>query len=904
MFNPSGAPVDPSTLIPGIALRPPISPPSAPDYLAASVTPGSTQQVPVTTGYDVPSRVQAASAQLRAPPQAPPAAPPAPPTANLPTVNAPPPPPPGTTAQPAADPLGQVLNHINGPESGAYPNPYMTMYGGQQINEQTPSLPGYFGFPVTPPMFGPDGRPTSATGKAQWEKDTWKDAATQYQAAGNPAPDFRKPADQDAVQRFWVSKLYKERTGRDAVADAAAGKFDYSKLTDQWPTLGGNQYPGHQYVEDIRNRYGAMSDKLNKGLESAIKELNAGSGDLAETMKRIRAAQDRADQAQDAAMKAIAKAPEKPDMDGVKHISGLATIVGLLGGLFTKAPMLASTNAAAAALEAYNAGDLRNYNIAYKTWENQTNMLFKIADMNASRVRDIMNEEKLPLEERRAKVDVLLRALGLSQVADEARIKGDQTALDWTEKMFDANQRFQERMAQLEATKAYREQTLAGQGVDVKDESGRVIGRYNFATKKLEPYPEGMTPASTTAAQAGAQDEEQEIARREREFVTKYKAEHNGEAPSQDDIVAERYKIRRAVQREAVQTKRVPIDDLKPVQRVEFDRRHADFIKNNPDADADAILRQDWQNYLDITGDKARAAHAGTKGGDEAAALQKVINDDLAEYKKNHPDAKPADLDREEFNARLKYEGELAQRNRRQPLGLGAIWMQQWMRENPNPTAEQIVRAQAAYTHQLTVEKAYANGPIARNVQALNTVADHIKLMREYSRLLNNGETVRANAVRNTLQTELGWSDATNFETAATIMSDEIVRLLTTTGGTAEDRQGMREHFSRNSSPEQIGGALDVAEAMVAGRFKALEQGYAGNDPSRRRTFEGEILTQDARDLFLKHGNVTPGGHFGATQDDPVHIPAGTDADVRKAFDDLMPGTYFVDPSDNQVKQK
>lgn len=195
-------------------------------------------------------------------------------------------------------------------------------------------------------------------------------------------------------------------------------------------------------------------------------------------------------------MKAIARAPEKPDIDGVKHISALGTIVGLLGGLFTKAPALASINAAASAIEAYNAGDLRNYNIAYKNWETQTNLLFKVADMNASRVRSIMEEEKLPIEERRAKVQTLFQALGLSQVAEEMKIKGDQVALDWSQKMYESNQRFKEYMAQLDATKAYREQTLSSQGVDVKDANGKVVGRYNFATKQITPYPEGLTPAT------------------------------------------------------------------------------------------------------------------------------------------------------------------------------------------------------------------------------------------------------------------------------------------------------------------------------------------------------------------------------------------------------------------------
>ncbi|HSS23224.1 MAG TPA: hypothetical protein VLL82_02170, partial [Mycobacterium sp.] len=86
MFNATGLPVDPSTLIPGAAPRIHIAPPAAPGYFGASVNPGSQAQVPITTGYDTPpspaDKVRLAAAQVNAPPAQPgvppAAAPPAP----------------------------------------------------------------------------------------------------------------------------------------------------------------------------------------------------------------------------------------------------------------------------------------------------------------------------------------------------------------------------------------------------------------------------------------------------------------------------------------------------------------------------------------------------------------------------------------------------------------------------------------------------------------------------------------------------------------------------------------------------------------------------------------------------------------------------------------------------------
>lgn len=214
-------------------------------------------------------------------------------------------------------------------------------------------------------------------------------------------------------------------------------------------------------AQRVRESYGAQAGRLDSAAAAAIKQINAQGGSLEESMKRVREAQAKSDEANEGALKAISNAPKQPDIDGIKHLGGLATFVGIFGGLFTRRPMQASLNAAASAIEAYNDHDREKYQVAYKNWQTQTDMLFKIAQMNQTRVRDILYDEQMGLNERKAMLDTTLRAAGLSQLADQARTSGETVVLDWMEKMQSAQLKHDEHMETVRSNAAYRNAVLA-----------------------------------------------------------------------------------------------------------------------------------------------------------------------------------------------------------------------------------------------------------------------------------------------------------------------------------------------------------------------------------------------------------------------------------------------------------
>lgn len=399
MFDASGAPVDPSTLIP---VPRHIAPPTSPGYLGASTTPGSQQQVPITTGYDTPpslidsmrlnSAVQQAKATAPAAPAPPPAV--APPAA---TPTAP-------SAPPAPEAPPSAVTDLLGQHDPAFDAFWQHMLPGESGGKNVPNekyRPG-----------------VTASGPAQITDTNWLQIAPKlgidirrFPTAMSAPPDYQKA----------VTKLMYRMYGSAPWDVAHGGALPVGFDAELQPR-----------IDAARAGYETKAANASKNLQDALAQIKSDRVLDEKGWARIREARDTADKAQADALRSVREQPKAPTLDGVQHLTSIGVIVGLLGGLMTKAPMLASTNAAAAALEAYNAGDLRAYNIAHAQWKDNTDYMFQIAGMQADRVRELASDEKMSMDERRARVDAQLRIMGLQQVADDARINGLQSAIDWS----------------------------------------------------------------------------------------------------------------------------------------------------------------------------------------------------------------------------------------------------------------------------------------------------------------------------------------------------------------------------------------------------------------------------------------------------------------------------------------
>jgi hypothetical protein len=120
-------------------------------------------------------------------------------------------------------------------------------------------------------------------------------------------------------------------------------------------------------------------------------------------------------------------------------------------------------------------------------------------------------------------------------------------------------------------------------------------------------------------------------------------------------------------------------------------------------------------------------------------------------------------------------------------------------------------------------------------------------------------------------------------------MADEVVRLLTSTGGSREDREGMQRILATMSSPEQFAGLFQTFKDFTGARFEALRQEYSQGDPQREKRFDTQLLTEKGRKVFESLSS-TSGGAGGSDAGLPK-------IDNQESYDKLPSGAHFVAPN-------
>jgi len=253
----------------------------------------------------------------------------------------------------------------------------------------------------------------------------------------------------------------------------------------------------------------------------------------------------------------------------------------------------------------------------------------------------------------------------------------------------------------------------------------------------------------------------------------------------------------------------------------------------------------------------AGTTRMGGAGGTTASAgREKDVRGEIArldaEFANSRPEATKAEKDTAHFENRKTAEQGLSESKAAPARSPNQFLLQKYMKENPKATYPQAKREVEKIIAGQSIERSFGSGQNANQLRSVNTVAPHLLTMRRYAAALAEGDTgiPRANQLLQRLMVETGHPEVTNMNVASGIAADEIVRLLTSTGGTEADRQKMEDRFKASWAQGQIFGAIRVAEEFVGARFESLEQGYARNDPEKEQEFEQNMLIPDARMLY------------------------------------------------------
>ena len=180
------------------------------------------------------------------------------------------------------------------------------------------------------------------------------------------------------------------------------------------------------------------------------------------------------------------------------------------------------------------------------------------------------------------------------------------------------------------------------------------------------------------------------------------------------------------------------------------------------------------------------------------------------------------------------------------------------------------------------------SGPQGNTIRSLNVVESHLKTMQELSTALGNGEMPRFNQIAQRWAEETGQSAPTNFDTAKQIVGTEIIKALGVAGaGTQQEREEAGNAFMRARSPQQIEGAINVVQSLLAGQLKGLRRQYTSSTGMPESSFD-EMLEPETRQIL-------GGGGGGGQTNGGSPVKVSTPEEAQK----LAPGTHYVTP-DNQ----
>ena len=208
----------------------------------------------------------------------------------------------------------------------------------------------------------------------------------------------------------------------------------------------------------------------------------------------------------------------------------------------------------------------------------------------------------------------------------------------------------------------------------------------------------------------------------------------------------------------------------------------------------------------------------------------------------------PDDMKRGDTEAKMIAEYRVA------PLGgfvlrskYGQYVMSKVNEQNPDYDATQFTTKAAAAAD-------FAKGPESRTARSLNVVVQHLDLVRDLGKALDNGDVQAINSVKNRAARELGNADVTNFEVAKGIVGDEIVKATIGYAGGMADRENAQNQLSSAKSWPQLAGVIDTAQRLAGGQLMGLRKQYEGG--TGRKDFDDRYMMPETK-AALERGRKT-----------------------------------------------
>ncbi len=189
------------------------------------------------------------------------------------------------------------------------------------------------------------------------------------------------------------------------------------------------------------------------------------------------------------------------------------------------------------------------------------------------------------------------------------------------------------------------------------------------------------------------------------------------------------------------------------------------------------------------------------------------------------------------------------------------------------------------YNSRSATRKDFSAGKSAQTVNALNTVAEHLGTLSDYTNALNNTHFPAVNAVKNWFAAQTGDPNIARFNTAKKAVADEVAKVWRATGGSEADIQQNLANLDGAQSPEQLNAAIGTLTRLIYGKVSALNDQYRsgmGTTAESRTLVSPEA--QSAFEKTLKRAGID------------LPIPANTvdGQSMQQSHSVAAPKTYSV----------
>jgi hypothetical protein len=462
--------------------------------------------------------------------------------------------------------------------------------------------------------------------------------------------------------------------------------------------------------------------------------------------------------------------------DAFQNFGSIATIVGLIGGLFARRHMTAALGAAGHAMQAINQNNFDQYQQQMKIWETQTRSAAEELHMQHQDLEMLIRDKQLSWDQKQALISNKFKEIGLDREVAAVQHGDAQT---WMQ----------------------------------------TIATMDRAQNQLKNLTGQMAIGNRALA--------------EQNWNQKYYADH-------PDMAGQP----------------IPLDEQ---------------VKRNQYLD---------QNFP-LPGAPHAQAPTAAKGREQDVSAEVKRRDD--EFASANPNATPSEKEKAHFDNRTAVEKQMGAATR-QPRSASAMATQKFIEENPEATADDLVKFQANQARAVAVERAFGAGPTANRVTTLNTVSDHLVTFEEAAKALETGDVRLLNQLQNRWRIETGDPRPIEFGIVKEMAGREISTAIVGGPGASEDRTAIQGWINEARSPAQLAGAFQRAKQLIAGRLDSLGRQYSGGDSERRKHFDEVMLSPTARKELLASSRE----HQGAAPSTTPPLPG-----ARLAPD----GHWYLPPS-------